>query len=92
MRARGLAVVLAAALILVGPATGRIAHYGGTITIGTSASASALDPTVVSGAESTGFRRILPAFCLPLYSYASNHGTLELDPILAAAPPAISTD
>ena len=30
--------------------------------------------------------------CLPLYTYASNHGTLELDPILAAAPPAVSAD
>jgi peptide/nickel transport system substrate-binding protein len=48
-----------------------------------------LDPTLLSNGTLQG---ILPEFCLPLYTYASNHGTLELDPILAAAPPGISAD
>jgi peptide/nickel transport system substrate-binding protein len=89
VRARGLAVAVAAAVILAGPAAAQTVHYGGTITIGSTLGPNALDPTVSTDPTLAG---ILPAFCLPLYTYASNHGTLELDPILAAAPPAVSTD
>jgi peptide/nickel transport system substrate-binding protein len=87
--ARAIAAALVAALTLVGPAAARTAHYGGTITIGTSQEPAVLDPTLDM---ESGLQRILPNFCLPLYGYASNHGTLELEPILAAAPPAVSAD
>jgi peptide/nickel transport system substrate-binding protein len=79
---------LAAALALVGPAAAGTAHYGGTIAVAVLEPAS-LDPTLDVG---SGITRILPNYCLSLYSYASNHGTLELDPILAAAPPKPSPD
>ena len=90
-----LAVVL---LVSIAPALGGAAsapaapagHYGGTITIGTSTQPNSLDPTQTND---PGFRRIVPSYCLPLYTYASNHGgPVELDPILAAAPPKISPD
>ena len=89
MNIKRLAVVVATALAAVGPAAARTAHYGGTLTLGTASSPSSLDPTQSNG---SGIRRLLPAYCLSLYTYASNHGTLELDPILAAAPPTHSAD
>jgi peptide/nickel transport system substrate-binding protein len=89
VRARGVVVALAAALIGLPPASARTAHYGGTLTLGTAGPPTALDPTLGNGQDTT---RILPAYCLSLYTYASNHGTLELDPILAVAPPTVSAD
>ena len=89
VRARGLVVALAAALTLVGPATARTAHHGGTLTVAATLEPFSLDPTLSTNPT---LLWILPAMCLPLYTYASNHGRLELDPILAAAPPAVSAD
>jgi peptide/nickel transport system substrate-binding protein len=80
---------LAAALTVLGPAAARTAHYGGTLVIASSQEPLTLDPTV--GTNPTNLW-MFPAMCLPLYTYASNHGTLELDPILAAAPPTVSAD
>ena len=88
MRARVL-VALTAALTLIGPATARTAQYGGTLTDGTSGQPNSLDPTQ---SNDPALRRLLPNYCLSLYTYASNHGTLELDPILAVAPPTVSAD
>jgi peptide/nickel transport system substrate-binding protein len=90
MRARGLALAVAAALTVLGPASARTAHYGGTLTLGTASQTTSLDPTQSS--TGNGIMRLLPAYCLSLYTYASNHGTLELDPVLAAAPPTRSAD
>jgi peptide/nickel transport system substrate-binding protein len=86
---RRLVIALAAALTVLAPASARTAHYGGTLTLGTSTSPNSLDPTQ-SG--DPGLMRLIPAYCLSLYTYATNHGSLELDPILAKAPPAVSED
>jgi peptide/nickel transport system substrate-binding protein len=77
------------ALALGGSSNAAAGRYGGTLTLGTASQTTSLDPTQANG---MGLMRLLPAYCQSLYSYASNHGTLELDPILAAAPPAISPD
>jgi peptide/nickel transport system substrate-binding protein len=79
------------ALLVAAPASGQATKYGGTITISQGVSPNGLDPTIVTESD-PGFRRIVPNYCLPLYTFASNHGTLELDPILAAAPPVVSAD
>src|SRR5262249_16429975 len=85
-----LALALLVALAATSGATSAPAgHYGGTITVGTAASPTGLDPTL---GQAQAVQRILPPFCLPLYSGASNHAPLELDPILAAAQPVISAD
>ena len=89
MSCKVIAIVLTAALAAVGPAAARTAHYGGMLTLGTSTQPNSLDPTQ---SNDPGLRRLLPNYCLSLYTYASNHGKLELDPILAAAPPAVSAD
>jgi peptide/nickel transport system substrate-binding protein len=86
---RLLVIALAAALTVLAPASARTAHYGGTITIGTGAAPTGMDPTVSSD---PGIRRILPQFCLPLYTYTTNHGTLALVSVLAKAPPVRSKD
>src|SRR5262245_29484160 len=90
MRPRALAVALAAAIALLGPAAARTAHYGGTLTMAITLEPTSLDPTLNTDTAPLG--TLSPAFCLPLYTYASNHGRLELDPILAAAPPAVAAD
>jgi peptide/nickel transport system substrate-binding protein len=82
-------VVLACALVAASPASGQSAKYGGTLTLGTTGQPNSLDPTQ---SNDPALRRLLPNYCLSLYAYASNHGTLELDPILAAAPPGLSAD
>ena len=84
-----LALVGVCAVIVAAPASGQSAKYGGTITIGTGTQPNSLDPTQTND---PGIRRILPTYCLPLYTYAGNHGILELDPILAKAPPVVSPD
>jgi peptide/nickel transport system substrate-binding protein len=86
---RSITVALAAALTVLAPASAGTAHYGGSIAVGTSLFPTALDPTVD---DTPALRRMLPTFCLPLYTFAPNHGTLELDPILAAALPKVSKD
>jgi peptide/nickel transport system substrate-binding protein len=86
---RLLVIALAAALTVLAPASARTEHYGGTLTLGTASVPNSLDPTLGIG---SGIMRLLPAYCLSLYTYATNHGTLELDPILAAAPPTHSAD
>jgi peptide/nickel transport system substrate-binding protein len=88
-----LAVVLLIPGLVLGVASGAPAatagHYGGTLTVGFTLGPNTLDPTFSTNATLGG---LLPEFCLPLYTYANNHGSLELDPILAAAPPKISAD
>jgi peptide/nickel transport system substrate-binding protein len=96
-KARSASFRLAIVLLVAAPALGGAAgapaatggHYGGTLTVGITLGPATLDPTLLSNGT---LEQILPEFCLPLYTYASNHGTLELDPILAAAQPQISAD
>jgi peptide/nickel transport system substrate-binding protein len=97
LKTRAAGFRLAAVLLVAAPLLGGVAgapaattgHYGGTLTLGTSTQPNSLDPTQ---SNDPGLRRLLPAYCLSLYTYASNHGRLELDPILAAAPPTHSAD
>jgi peptide/nickel transport system substrate-binding protein len=87
-----LAAVLLVAAPVFGVAAGAAAtggHYGGTLDLAIVSGPATLDPTLLSNGTLGG---LLPEFCLPLYTYASNHGTLELDPILATAQPKVSAD
>src|SRR5689334_3762877 len=79
-----------AALVAIasGLAGGRMARYGGTLTVALSGEPDTLDPTVSRG---TGIN-IYPAMCQTLYQLVSNHGELELAPVLAASLPTLSAD
>ena len=83
--------VCSLALGFIGPAsagTRTQSKYGGTLVVGMAQDANSLDPTV----GTAGSRPPINTMCLKLYEYAYNHGTLELNPVLAAAPPAVSAD
>jgi peptide/nickel transport system substrate-binding protein len=86
-------VFLAAAVLalgVLGPASARAGKYGGTIVVGLrEGDPLSLDPTL---AATSADAKVLPQMCLRLYEYADNHGTLELSPVLAAAPPEVSAD
>jgi peptide/nickel transport system substrate-binding protein len=49
-----------------------------------------LDPALNAGGASQG--AVEQSICQMLYTTASNHGTLELDPVLATGAPAVSPD
>jgi peptide/nickel transport system substrate-binding protein len=86
-----LAVTLAVVcgLVALAPASAGTQRYGGTLVVGVWAGeANSLDPTVGNSQS----RVPIDTMCLKLYEYADNHGRLELDPVLAAAPPALSAD
>jgi peptide/nickel transport system substrate-binding protein len=72
----------------LGPAAARTSRYGGTLTVALSGEPDTLDPTVSRG---TGIN-IYPAMCQTLYQLVSNHGELELAPLLAASLPALSAN
>jgi peptide/nickel transport system substrate-binding protein len=72
----------------LGSASARTSKYGGTVTVATASEPNSLDPTVGNSAS----RIPINTMCLRLYDYAYNHGTLELAPVLAAAPAALSAD
>ena len=89
----GVAFVAAAvlAVVILAPASARpqeASKYGGTLVVGQAAEPNSLDPTV----GSTASRIPINTMCLKLYGYAKNHGRLELAPVLAAAPAALSAD
>ena len=79
---------VALSLLVLGPASARTSKYGGTLVVGMAGEPDSLDPTVGTNASRTPINTM----CLRLYEYAYNHGKLELAPVLAAAPPALSKD
>jgi peptide/nickel transport system substrate-binding protein len=90
LRVVGAAVIGAAfALGVLGGATASPSNYGGVLVVRLGGDPDSLDPTVSRTPFASGIQQ---AMCLRLYEFASNHGKLELDPILAAAPPSISAD
>ena len=78
------------ALGLVGGAAARAGHYGGTLVVGlANGEPDTLDPTVSQSGQSLYVYQLM---CLQLYQTVANHGTLTLEPLLAAARPVRSTD
>jgi peptide/nickel transport system substrate-binding protein len=77
------------ALGVLGGATASLSKYGGVLVVRLGGDPDSLDPTV---SRTPWASNIQGTMCLRLYEFASNHGKLELDPILAAAQPLISAD
>jgi peptide/nickel transport system substrate-binding protein len=76
------------AFFVSGAADAVRSSYGGTLVVTLGGDPDSLDPTVSRG---SGIN-IYPAMCQQLYTVASNHGTLEMTPVLAAGPPVLSRD
>jgi peptide/nickel transport system substrate-binding protein len=90
IRRFAVALAVACGLVSLAPASAGPQKYGGTLVVGQSVgSPGSLDPTV-NGSQP--LVEILRTMCLRLYEYATNHGKLELEPVLAAAPPVLSAD
>jgi peptide/nickel transport system substrate-binding protein len=79
------------AVLLAGTVAGAgSARYGGTLVVGLSrGDVDALDPTVSRTFSAVA---IYPAICLQLFQSVRNHGTIEMQPVLAASLPQISPD
>src|SRR6476659_8661492 len=78
------------ALGLVGGAAARAGHYGGTLVVGlANGEPDTLDPTVSQSGQSLYVYQLM---CLQLYQTVANHGTLTLEPLLAATRPVGSKD
>ena len=75
VRVRWVVVALAAALTVLGPASARTVHYGGTLVVGVNQDPGSLDPTVAPTSVAIG---IDLAMCLSLYTFAQNHGVDEM--------------
>jgi peptide/nickel transport system substrate-binding protein len=86
---RSFVAAAALALLVLGPASAVRSRYGGTLVVALAADPGSLDPTVGIGGPS---RYVINAFCLRLYEYTWNHGSLALEPVLATAPPQRSAD
>src|SRR5690242_12776417 len=84
-------VTLVIALALAGAVAGAgSARYGGTLVVGLSkGDVDTLDPTVSRTFSAVA---IYPAICMQLFQSVRNHGTLEMEPLLAASLPRISSD
>jgi peptide/nickel transport system substrate-binding protein len=91
-RRLGLGLLAGAALALgaIGPASARAdlgSRYGGTLVVGIGSDFTAIDPTV----SRTPFVT-LGGLCQRLFEYESDHGKVQLIPVLAAAPWTLSPD
>ena len=74
----------------VGGAGARAGHYGGVLVVGlANGEPDSLDPTVSQSGQSLYVYQLM---CLKLYQTVANHGTLTLEPLLAATPPVVSKD
>jgi peptide/nickel transport system substrate-binding protein len=76
-------------LVVPAPASTETIKYGGTLVVAATGEPNSLDPTLGTGGAA---RTVIDAMCERLYEYAYNRGKLELEPVLAAAQPTLSTD